>query len=148
MYRGLVDNTHTSSFRAEVGQHAVVLENGIVRVLFAGRVSMDDARQISEIVIELSDAIGVFPAIVDLDGLADFDSGARTVFARPVAPFRFSAVAYFGGNFASRTLIQTIVRAGKIVSPKSFDFDVRGFATESEARRFLEKFVRKNQVGT
>lgn len=109
---------------------------------------MEDARRISQVVIQLGETIGMLPAIVDLDRLADFDSGARTMFARPEAPFRFSAVAYFGGNFASRTLIQTIVRAGKIVSPKSFDFDVRGFATEQEAQRFLQKFMRKNQAGT
>lgn len=131
------------TFRADVRQHAVIVENGVGWVLFSGRVSMEDARDIKDIVIGLELTFGRLPMLVDLDRLVDFDSGARAVFARPQKSYPFSAVVYYGGNFASRTLILTIIRAGKLIAPKDFDFDVLGFSTEAEARRFLKETARK-----
>ena len=77
-------------------------------------------------------------ALVALDGLMDFDAGARARFARPPRPYPFYAVAYHGGIFPVRVLILTVMRAGKLIVPKAFAFDVQTFETEAEARRFLE----------
>lgn len=41
------------TFRADVRQHAVIVENGVGWVLFSGRVSVEDARDIKEIVLGL-----------------------------------------------------------------------------------------------
>ncbi len=143
-----MNKSTTATFRAEIGQHAVIVDHGVARVLFSGRVSVEEARDIANVVFDFGDKFGRLPVLVDLDSLVDFDSGARAVFARPSKPYPFSTVAYFGGNFATRTLILTIVRAGKLIAPKEFGFAISGFATEAEARRFLEEVSRKNQAGT
>ena len=123
-------------------------DDGVAQMLFDGRVSVEEARSLANAVIRAGDDLGPFPILVDLDRLADFDSGARQVFARPSRPYPLSAVAYFGGPFATKTLIHTIVRAGKLIAPKSFVFEVQWFPTEAESRRFLAQFGMKNAAGT
>lgn len=109
-----------------------------MEVLFSGRVSVDEARRIKLAVFEVGERFGRLPAMVDLDHLVDFDSGARAAFARPEKSYLFKKVAFYGGNFPLRTLVVTIIRAGKLIAPKAFDFEVKVFTTEAEARRYLE----------
>ncbi|MBK9258937.1 MAG: STAS/SEC14 domain-containing protein [Polyangiaceae bacterium] len=122
----------------EIGKHVIRVENGILQVLFSGRVSVEEAKRIQACVLEAGDRFGLLAALVDLDGLADFDSGSRAHFARPSRPYPFYAVAYYGGSFPVRVLILTVMRAGKLIVPKAFDFELQTFEKEAEARRFLE----------
>ena len=107
---------------------------------------VDEAKLLQARIFEAGDRFGILTCLVDLDGLAEFDAGARAALARPERPYPFDAVAYFGGTFAVRTLIVTANRAGKLIMPQAFTFDGRTFATETEARRFLETARQKRQV--
>jgi len=116
----------------------MVAENGIFQVHFDGRVSIEEAKQIQSTIFKLGELFGKLGALANLDNFAHFESGARTYLVRPSRPYPMHTVAYFGGNFAARMAIQTMTRAGRLLSPSSFEFDIVGFETEEEARRHLE----------
>lgn len=121
-----------------MGNHVMHIENGILRIFFKGRVSIDDAKILKTSILEAGDRFGILAALVDLDGLVDFDAGARALLVRPERPYPLDTVAYFGGSFTARMLIESANRAGRLIMPKAFAFAQRTFATEEEARRFLE----------
>jgi hypothetical protein len=133
-----VDPPTASTATFEVGKHVLRIENGIVQMSFSGRVSMNEAIGILDSLFDAGDRFGMLAALVDLDGVGDVDARIRRLFARPKRPYPVYAVAYYGGTFASRVLMQTVVRAGRFIAPKSFPFDMDFLETEAEARRFLE----------
>jgi hypothetical protein len=133
-----MDAPPSSSAHFEVGKHVLRVENGVVQMSYSGHVSIDEAKGLQDALFEAGDRFGKLAALIDLNGLGSIDAGARAQFARPSRPYPVYAVAYYGGTFASRVLLRTVLRAGKVIAPKSFSFDVDIFDTKEEARRFLE----------
>jgi hypothetical protein len=133
-----MDPPTPSSATVEIGNHVLRVENGIVQLFFSGHVGIDEAKGLQDALFEAGDRFGMLAALVDLDGLGDVDPAARALFARPNRPYPVYAVAYYGGTFASRVLMRTVLRAGKLMAPKSFPMDIGILETKTEARRFLE----------
>jgi len=130
----------------QIGNHTIRVEDGVLQIFFAGRMDVDEVKLLQTRIFEAGDRFGLLTCLVDLDKLVDFDAGVRGLLARPARPYPFDAVAYFGGTFAVRTLVTTVNRAGRFIAPKAFAFDGRTFATEAEARRFLETARQKRTV--
>lgn len=133
-----MDPSRSSPTIYEIGNHVIRVEGGVLLVLFKGRVSTKDAVLFQEHVLSAGDRFGVLAALVELDGLVDFDTGARAQFARVERQYPFYAVAFYGGTFASRVLVTTILRAGKLIAPARFPFAFDVFPTAPEARAFVE----------
>jgi len=122
---------------AEIGKHSIHIQGGILHVLFSGRVSAADAVAMRQRVCDAGDRFGKLGALVALDGLSEFDAGARTHFARADRPYPFYATAFYGGSFGARMLVTTILRAGSRIAPRMFPFPFEIFKTEAEARIYL-----------
>jgi hypothetical protein len=133
-----VDVPAASQATFEVGKHVLRVENGIVQMFYSGHVGIDEAKALQDALFEAGDRFGALAALIDLGGLGDVDADARAQFARPYRPYPVYAVAYYGGTFASRVLMRTVLRAGKLIMPKSFPFEFEILETEAEARRSLE----------
>ena len=125
--------------RYEVGPHGFQVEHeNLVRLVFGERVTGPEAARILEIIYELGDRLGDLRMLVDLRQLKDFDAGARSKMARAERRYPYRATALFGGSFGSRMLITTMIRAGRLIFPRSFEFEFQFVATEAEARAFLD----------
>jgi hypothetical protein len=120
-----------------IGKHTIHIQDRILHVLFSGRVTTTDAVSIRQTVLNAGDRLGLMGALVNLDGLADFDTGARAHFARAERPYPYYAVAFYGGSFGARMLVTTVLRAGRLIAPEKFPFEFELFKTEQEARAHL-----------
>lgn len=127
-----------------IGNHVVVVEDGICQVVFSGRVDTQQAVEFQRVVLEAGDRFGLLGCIVDLGGLSDFDTGARAQFIRVERPYPFFSVSYYGGSFAARMLVTTLMRAGKLLVPWAFTFSVHVVPTEEEARQLVRSLQTKH----
>ena len=134
----IVDVESPLPARYEIGRHLIVVEqDDLVRLAFRGRMTGPEAVRLKQVVYDLGERLGELDFLVDIGELESFDAGGRAQFARPERPYPFRDVMIFGGSFASRMLIATIVRAGRLIVPQYFGFSTEFVSTEQEARARL-----------
>ncbi len=105
----------------------------LVLVAFRGPSTAADAERIKTIYIEISERAGPFDVIFDVSDLA-LEPGARAAWTHGDKPYPLRHVVVFGANFAARTMVMTVYRAGRLIAPARFPFQIEFAATEEEAR--------------
>lgn len=134
--------------RFDFGKHSVIYEKDrIFHFLLRGNLSRGDTQEVQRLIFEYADRYGSFAFLVDVSTMSGLDPAARQLWARPVRSYPFDAAYLYGSSFAIRTLILSVYRAGKLLLPHFFQWQIVMPPDEATARKVIanERSVNKSQ---
>ena len=77
--------------------------------------------------------------ICNLQGLESITTEARQFTVRQERGFPHAKIAFVGGSFMVRTLVGTIIRAGRILYPQRFKFGTYFAKTVADAEAWIDE---------
>ena len=123
----------------DVGMNSVRLERpDLLHVVFRGPNELQDILEMQRILFAVGDRFGPVDLLLGLGELESLGAGARGAWARVRRAYPFRNGFAYGANFGIRTLVHTTHRAGRIISPAFFQWDIFFFPTEAAARTHIE----------
>lgn len=135
-----MNEPHDLPRRFEVGDHTIIFEpNRIFHFFLRGKLSGPDTQEVQRLVFEFADAYGPFAFLVDVSTMTGLDPAARRLWAQPSREYSFEAAYLYGSSFTIRTLILSVYRAGKLLLPHFFQWDVMMPPNEAAARELIAK---------
>lgn len=78
-------------------------------------------------------------AAYDLSAFSHATSAGRARVIKTSRAYPYAALAVFGTRFATQIVANMIITAGKLVSPKHFEFPVKFFSTVTEANAWFDE---------
>ncbi|HMY18701.1 MAG TPA: hypothetical protein PKA58_20380 [Polyangium sp.] len=81
-------------------------------------------------------------ALADLTQLERITESGRRRLTRVETPYPYKACALLGASFATRTIANMIVSAGKALAPQSFHFPVKFVNTYEQANAWFDELHR------
>lgn len=126
--------------RFEVGDHTIIYEpDRVFHFFLRGRLNGPDTREIQRLIFEFAEQVGTFAFLVDVSTMTGLDPAARHLWARPTRDYHFETAYLYGANFAIRTLILSVYRAGKLLFPQFFQWNIVMPPNEAAARALIAK---------
>ncbi|MDI1448485.1 hypothetical protein [Polyangium sp. 6x1] len=123
----------------DVGANSIRLERpDLVHVVFRGPNKLQDVLAIQRILFVVGDRFGSFDLLLGLGELEALGAGAREAWARVDRTYPFRNGFAYGASFAIRTLVHTTHRAGRLISPAFFRWNLSFFPTEAAARAHID----------
>lgn len=121
--------------RSEFGHQLIIAElNNVLYFRIRGMVTGDEARWMQSATIEYGERFGAFDIIADVRGFEGFDSAARRVWVHSTTAYAIKTMYAIGATFAGRTVLWGIHRAGRLLKPTHFAFDIEWCDSEQDAR--------------
>lgn len=121
----------------EMGPNTVYVDDDLVHSVNRGAVTLEMARQYLEVVAATLDRHGRAFLLTDASAGFPVSTEARKHIAEWPRMNEIGASAVFGNGIATRAMLTLITRAIALFGRRSQD--VRFFATEAEARAFLDE---------
>jgi len=119
----------------------------VLFVALRGAASAADAATLGAIYDAVDERAGHFYVVFEAAELAFVDPGARAAWVRRDKPYPIRHVLAYGASFSVRTLVFTVYRAGRLISPASFPFPFEWVASEEEARARVATLRAAGQEG-
>jgi len=135
-----VSTSQDLPLRFEVGKHTVIYEpERIFHLTLVGLFNGPDSEIVQRHIFEYADRYGEFSFLVDVSRLNGLDPASRRLWATPSRKHPFEAAYLYGSSFATRTLILSVYRAGKLLLPHFFKWAVKMSPNEESARQEIAK---------
>lgn len=131
---------HVLPQRFEVGDHTIIYEpDRVFHFFLRGHLRLSDTIEIQRLVFDYGDRYGSFAFLVDVTKMAGLDPAARKLWAGPSRSYPFEVAYLYGSSFATRTLILSVYRAGKLLLPHFFTWAIKMPPDEESARQEIAK---------
>ncbi|MDI1477950.1 hypothetical protein [Polyangium sp. y55x31] len=123
----------------EVGRNSIRLERpDLVHVILRGPNKRPDIQEIQRIMFTIGDRYGSFDFLLGLAELESLGPGARGTWTRVDRAYPVRNAFAYGASFGMQMLVLTTHRAGRLMSPAYFQWDVGFFPTEAAACAQIE----------
>lgn len=110
-----------------------------VTLVFGGKFSIAEAREIVRLFVEAGDRHGPLCIGVDVSGFQPSGPHIRRVFAAADGrQYRVRAAAIWGTNYTTRTIMSMVIRAAFYFEKDLLAFPVEFFRTEAEANAWFD----------
>ena len=86
---------------------------------------------------------GLLYGVYDLTHMTRMDEGARKRVVNVGQSYSFGGIAVIGASFSMRTLASMLLRAGKLLAPKYFNFPHKFVASMDDANAWFDELRRK-----
>lgn len=90
---------------------------------------------------------GVLEGIVDVRGLSRVTAGARSRVTKAHKAYPYRHIALVGASFSMRTVIDMVIKAGRVIAPSTFTFSYAFVSTLAEGEAWLEAMRGKTEGG-
>lgn len=81
--------------------------------------------------------------VVDMTKFTRVTESARHLLTRPPRPYPYHGCALLGASFATRTIANMVISAGRVLTPKSFTYPIKFVNTWDEAHAWFEELEKK-----
>lgn len=123
----------------EVGRNSIRLERpDLVHVILRGPNKRPDIEEMQRILFTIGDRSGPMDFLLGLTELESLGPGARGTWTRVDRAYPFRNAFAYGASFGMQMLVLTTHRAGRLMTPAYFQWDVGFFQTEAAARAQIE----------
>jgi len=135
------------AFTKIIGSHEVQFAPpDVIHVIIRGVLDEADVRELIHLTTSQSDLLGSkMCCICDMSQFERMTSAVRKVSVSVDRPYPYYAVAFLGASFATRTILEMVMRAGRIVSRKHFHFTHKFVISNDEALAFFDEQRRKQE---
>lgn len=121
--------------RSEFGQQLIIAElDNVLYFRIRGMLHGDEAQWMQSAAIEYGERFGPFDIVADVRGFEGFDSAARRVWVHSKTAYSIQTMYAIGATFAGRTVLWGIHRAGRLLKPTHFAFEIEWCDSEQNAR--------------
>ncbi|MBK9258931.1 MAG: hypothetical protein IPM54_03770 [Polyangiaceae bacterium] len=86
---------------------------------------------------------GLLYSVYDLSEFTRATESGRKRVINPGRLYPYAALAVIGASFSTRTVAKMILRAGKLVAPKHFNFPIKFVSTMDDAQAWFDELRRK-----
>ena len=126
--------------RFQIGTHQIHFRAPQELTLeLVGPMSVEEAERLSDLILELTARHGALYVLVDSARIVSSGHRVRKVFAESdMFSKQLRAVAVWGAAFPLRIAINMVIKASSRLLPGSFQFPLEFFATEQQARAWMD----------
>ena len=134
-------DANVSPRHSQIGPHTVAIDaDGNMTFALHGDSTIEQAREILKAIFDHGDKQGRYHLLLDVSALGDINAGARAVWANVDRPYPFKRTIVYAPKFSKRILITTIYRAGRLLVPSFFPWEIHFAATQEEVRKLKERY--------
>jgi hypothetical protein len=127
-----------------VGQHTAIIEGDTAFVDFVGDESLDEAKQVGDILAGYLAELPRFYVICDVRRIGNVPSDTRKAWIVWFKAHNPEAIVVIGAGITIRTLVKLIVAATRVLTGKEPRFILVG--SEDEARTWVSGYKQRNSL--
>lgn len=111
-----------------------------VQFIFRGEFTEEQADPYLNFVYAQAERVGKpLYACYDLSAFSRTTDGARKRVIKTIRPYPYAAMAVLGTSFSTQIAANMILTAGRLVSPKHFEFPIKFLRTMVEAHAWFDQ---------
>lgn len=120
-----------------------------VHFIFRGEFTEEQADPYLNFAYAQADRVGKsLYAGYDLSAFSRTTDGARKRVIKTIRPYPYAAMAVVGTSFSTRIATNMILTAGRLVSPKHFEFPIKFLRTMVEANAWFDQIRAERRTQT